>query len=119
MIFITKFPRPSIVTYLGVITGILGIYLTNHNIGWPVVCLLLCAICDFFDGRFARSFKRSEQEKKFGVIIDSLADTLMFAALPSVILLTVYPSYHISSRSLHLCIVRHNPFSHFYLRSKS
>jgi len=86
MIFIQKFSKPSLITYLGVATGIIGIYLATTDIRWSMVCLFICAVCDFFDGKFARSFKRSEYEKKFGIAIDSLADVLMFAVLPCVIL---------------------------------
>ncbi|MDR1196725.1 MAG: CDP-alcohol phosphatidyltransferase family protein [Candidatus Nomurabacteria bacterium] len=92
MIFIARFSGPSVITYFGIIVGVLGIYLASSDINWSIACLFICAICDFFDGKFARLFRRNEQEKKFGIMIDSLADTLMFAALPSVILFSLYPS---------------------------
>ena len=89
MIFISKFPKPALVTFLGIMLGVIGIYLATVDVQLSVLCLFLCAICDFFDGKFARSFKRTEHDKKFGIIIDSLADTLMFAALPCVILFNI------------------------------
>jgi CDP-diacylglycerol--serine O-phosphatidyltransferase len=90
--FIGKFSKPSIITYIGIITGVVGIYFTPSNISLAIVCLFVCAICDFFDGKFARLFKRNDQEQRFGIAIDSLADTLMFAVLPCVILFSISQS---------------------------
>lgn len=84
--FISKFSKPSLITYLGIVIGVVGLYCAAGHLPWAAVCLFLCAVCDFFDGRFARSFDRNEHEKKFGIAIDSLADTLLFLALPGVIL---------------------------------
>ena len=96
MIFISKFSKPSLITYFGIIIGVVGISFATVEIRLSLACLFICAVCDFFDGRFARRFKRTLQERKFGIVIDSLADTLAFVALPCVILfaatsLTVAP----------------------------
>ena len=42
-----------------------------------------------FDGKVARMCKRTEEEKQFGIQIDSLADTINFIALPVVIMLSL------------------------------
>ena len=89
MIFISKFSKPSLITYLGIIVGVAGIYFAATNIYAAMICLFACAICDFFDGKFARKFKRDDREKRFGIAIDSLADTLAFVALPVAILFNV------------------------------
>jgi CDP-diacylglycerol--serine O-phosphatidyltransferase len=86
MIFISKFSKPSLITYLGIAVSITGIYFATTDLRLSIVCLFACAVCDFFDGKFARSFKRNEYDKKFGIIIDSLTDVLMFVTLPCVIL---------------------------------
>jgi CDP-diacylglycerol--serine O-phosphatidyltransferase len=75
-----------ILTYLGVISAIAGIYFAiNGNIKFAVVCLMLSGICDMFDGPVARLAKRNDREKSFGVQIDSLADIVGFGILPAVI----------------------------------
>ena len=42
-----------------------------------------------FDGKVARMCKRSNEEKEFGIQIDSLADTVNFVVLPVVIMLSL------------------------------
>lgn len=40
-----------------------------------------------FDGKIASTMKRTKQEKRFGVQIDSLSDLICFGALPALIVL--------------------------------
>jgi len=90
MIFITKFFKASLITYINIVVAVIGVYLVAVDIRFALACLLVCAVLDFFDGRFARSIKnRTQYDKEFGVIIDSLGDVLMFAALPALILFNV------------------------------
>ena len=85
-LFIRRFPAPALVTYLGVGAGVVGLMMAlQGEVMWAVGCLALAGVCDMFDGKFARCFKRSKEEKRFGVDIDSLADAVLFAALPAVI----------------------------------
>lgn len=50
---------------------------------WAVICLLICGLCDAFDGRIARSKKdRTLSEIRFGIQLDSLCDIVCFGALP-------------------------------------
>lgn len=84
--------HPSIIlTYCGVfssLTGIACLVAYDGNIMPMVLILLILSACfDMFDGTVARRCKRSEQEKEFGVQIDSLADTISFVAFPAMILL--------------------------------
>ena len=75
-----------ILTYLGAATGMLGICLAAaENPGAALVCLLLCGLCDTFDGAIARTRQRTDAEKRFGIQIDSLSDLLCFGALPAAI----------------------------------
>jgi CDP-diacylglycerol--serine O-phosphatidyltransferase len=70
--------------------SILGIYnAVNNNINFAVMFLIFAGICDLFDGKFARLFKRSKQEKAFGVQIDSLADMINFVAFPIILALSL------------------------------
>lgn len=78
-----------ILTYLSVISAILGTVISMTDGGHPytgILFLLLCGLCDGFDGKVARTKKnRSEYEKKFGIQIDSLTDILAFGMLPAAV----------------------------------
>ena len=81
------FWRKSVfVTYLGAFLAVSGYLLTLHY-KMPVyafVGMILAAVCDMFDGKVARHEKdRTEQEKDFGVEIDSLADIVCFIVIPA------------------------------------
>lgn len=79
--FIGCYNKSVILTYFGVFFSLLGIATSNlHEI--PVIFLVVAGICDLFDGSVARKCKRTEQEKAFGVQIDSLADVISFGVLP-------------------------------------
>ena len=49
--------------------------------------LALAALADLLDGRFARLFAADEDQRRFGVQIDSLADAVTFGMTPVVCLL--------------------------------
>ena len=76
-------------TYLSLISAALGIGASLHGIGHPYIgifFLMLSGLCDAFDGRVARRKKdRTEEEQKFGIQIDSLADLVAFGVLPACI----------------------------------
>ncbi len=55
----------------------------GRPVWWSIICLLLCGLCDAFDGRIARSKKdRTLSEIRFGIQLDSLCDIVCFGALP-------------------------------------
>ena len=56
---------------------------------YSLVCLVLAGICDMFDGKVARMCKRTQEEKEFGIQIDSLADTVNFILVPVIIMLSL------------------------------
>lgn len=76
-----------ILTYLSLISALFGTHLAFR--GEPVgalICLLLCGAFDTFDGMVARTKKgRTEEEKKFGIQIDSLVDMFSFGIFPAII----------------------------------
>jgi CDP-diacylglycerol--serine O-phosphatidyltransferase len=43
---------------------------------------MISGVCDLFDGMVARRCKRTEEEKLFGIELDSLVDVISFIALP-------------------------------------
>lgn len=73
-----------ILTYLSLIVSIAGIFCTVHmRPGWAITCLALSGLLDAFDGKVARSKKnRTEEEKRFGIQIDSLCDMVCFGVFP-------------------------------------
>jgi CDP-diacylglycerol--serine O-phosphatidyltransferase len=95
-LFIDRFHPSALLTYLGVVlatAGITAIYFGQGHLA--VACLFCAGWCDLFDGKFARSFKRDEQDKRFGIAIDSLADVLSFAVLPCCIFLSLQPPWYL------------------------
>lgn len=77
-----------IATYLSVLSSLVGMTLLTRPslIRFSVICLMFSGLCDMFDGKIARSKKnRTEQEKKFGIQLDSLADVVCFGAFPALL----------------------------------
>lgn len=76
-----------ILTYLSLVFAMAGIHLSfNGFYQWAFICLILCGICDTFDGMVARSKKfRTDEEKKFGIQIDSLCDLVAFGVFPAIL----------------------------------
>lgn len=79
-----KWNRSVILTYMGLACAVAGIFLAvaGYNVKYSFICLMLAGIFDLFDGPVARSVKRNEEEKKFGIEIDSVVDAVSFTALP-------------------------------------
>ena len=85
---IGKWNKSELLTYIGLSIAIVGIVLVlcAKDIKYTMVCFMFSGICDLFDGTFARRFKRTKEEKSFGIELDSLVDVISFVALPLVIL---------------------------------
>lgn len=83
-----------ILTYLSALCAGVGIITSLSDAGHPYIgtmCLMICGLCDTFDGRVARSKKnRTKKEKDFGVQIDSLSDLVAFGVLPPCIGIALY-----------------------------
>ena len=78
-----------ILTYLGFASGVFGILYAikdPKHLLVAVICLMFSGLCDMFDGKVARTKKkRTEEEKHFGIQLDSLSDLVCFGVLPAVI----------------------------------
>lgn len=76
-----------IATYLSLLLGLGGLYsAARFEPLDAMLCLMLAGLLDAFDGRIARTKKdRTEQEKRFGIQIDSLNDLVCFGVLPAAI----------------------------------
>lgn len=84
--FIGVYNASVVLTYLGLAFAVVGMSLAFLGyIPAAVMCLILSGVCDMFDGSVARACKRTEREKKFGVQIDSLVDTVSFGVFPVVL----------------------------------
>ena len=66
-----------ILTYISLMVSIGGmLFSLNGDCRMALVCLAISGLCDMFDGKVARTKKdRTEVEKRFGIQIDSLADS--------------------------------------------
>ena len=86
-----KWNKSVILTYAGLILAVLGMFLafTQEKINYAFCCLMVAGICDLFDGMVARRCKRTEEEKKFGIELDSIVDTMSFIALPICIFISM------------------------------
>ena len=82
---IGKWNKSVILTYIGLGCSLLGFYFSTVNINYTIICLVLAGICDLFDGFVARKIKRNEEEKNFGIQLDSLVDVVSFGIFPIIL----------------------------------
>ena len=85
--FIGFYDYTVILTYLSLISSIIGITQAIDGSFTPAVCcLIISGFCDLFDGTIARTKKnRTADEKVFGIQIDSLCDLVCFGAFPAIL----------------------------------
>ena len=71
-------------TYIGMLSSVVGIgFAGSGNITAAVICLMFSGFCDMFDGIVARSKKdRTDEERRYGIQLDSLSDVVCFGVLP-------------------------------------
>lgn len=76
-----------VLTYLGLASSAIGMILTFQGFAkYALFCLAFSGLCDMFDGKVARLKKdRTEDEKRFGIQIDSLCDVVCFGAFPMIL----------------------------------
>ena len=92
---IGKWNKSVILSYLGLLSTTIGIYLVfNNKISYAFACLVISGICDMFDGTVARKCKRTKDEKEFGIELDSIVDVMSFIAFPIVVLSTINTSWY-------------------------
>ncbi len=75
-----------VLTYLGMLSACVGIFFSiGGNYFLAVLLLMISGICDMFDGTVASTKKsRDENEKRFGIQIDSLSDLVSFGVFPAI-----------------------------------
>ncbi len=76
-----------IMTYVSLLISSAGLYFAVNDRPYiALFCLLSSGICDMFDGKIARTRKKSsDEERSFGIQLDSLCDLVCFGVLPAVI----------------------------------
>ena len=84
--FIGVYNLANCVTMLGIAAAVVGVSFAG-NPRLAMLMLILAGVCDMFDGRVARMFPRTELEKKYGIQLDSFADTVSFVIFPAVFLI--------------------------------
>lgn len=76
-----------ILTYIGLVSSVFGMtFAISGRFKIAIFCLAFSGLCDMFDGKIARAMKnRTEDEKRFGIQIDSLCDVVCFGVFPVVL----------------------------------
>ena len=76
-----------ILTYISFASAVSGIFCASTgHVRWAIFFLAFSGLCDMFDGKIARTKKeRTEDEKNFGIQIDTLCDVVCFGVLPIVL----------------------------------
>jgi len=76
-----------VITYVGLASSVFGMMqLIDGRFRTAICCLALSGLCDMFDGKIARTKKdRTNDEKLFGIQIDSLSDVVCFGVFPAMI----------------------------------
>ena len=76
-----------VVTYISLISSIMGMFFAiDGKLPLAVFCLAFSGLCDMFDGKIARTKKnRTDDEKAFGIQIDSLCDIVCFGIFPIIL----------------------------------
>lgn len=83
--FIGFYDYTVILTYASLLSAVTGmIHAAREAFSAAVVCLIVSGLCDAFDGTVARTKKdRTEDEKAFGIQLDSLCDVVSFGVFPA------------------------------------
>lgn len=76
-----------ILTYLSLAASITGMFFAfSGHLHLAITCLALSGLLDTFDGKVARTKKdRTEDQKRFGIQIDSLCDVICFGVFPVIL----------------------------------
>ena len=87
MHFIGFYDYTVILTYVSLASAVVGIIeASKGNTLVAVLCIIFSGFCDMFDGIVARTKKnRSQDQKNFGIQIDSLVDVIAFGVVPATV----------------------------------
>lgn len=76
-----------LLTFLGLLSSVFGMaQVMDGHFRIAIFCLAFSGLCDTFDGMVARTKKnRTEDEKLYGIQLDSLCDVVCFGLFPAMI----------------------------------
>ena len=78
----------NLVTYIALAAAVGAVILTlDGDFALAAAAIGIAAIADTFDGRFARLFPRTTEQRQHGREIDSLVDVIAFGVAPVAVLL--------------------------------
>lgn len=85
MKFIGVYDYTVLLTYMSLCFAVIGMLCgMRERFTAGILCLFASGVCDAFDGIVARSKKdRTEDEKAFGIQLDSLCDVIAFGFYPA------------------------------------
>lgn len=85
--FIGFYDYTVILTYMSLVSSVFGITQAfQGKFHIAVLCLAISGLCDAFDGRVARTKKnRTQDQRNFGIQLDSLCDSVCFGVFPALI----------------------------------
>jgi CDP-diacylglycerol---serine O-phosphatidyltransferase len=89
---LSAFHPANALTYASLLSAVAAIAAALHeNAAAAGALIALSVIADTFDGRFARLFRRSADERTLGAQLDSLSDAIAFGATPCVCMMLLAP----------------------------
>lgn len=76
-----------VLTFVSLLSTVFGMtQAMDGHFRIAILCLAISGLCDTFDGKIARSKKdRTEDQKLYGIQLDSLCDVVCFGAFPAMI----------------------------------
>lgn len=76
-----------VLTYISLACSVFGIVQAGGgHFRIAIACLAISGFCDAFDGKIARTKKdRTDDEKMFGIELDSLCDVICFGVFPAIL----------------------------------
>lgn len=84
--FIGVYNLPNAITLLGLVLSLSSCFLSyNNQLQLAIICFMYSGVCDMFDGMVARRLPLKEEEKLFGVQLDSIVDVVSFGVAPVMI----------------------------------
>jgi len=84
------FTIPTLITYLGLMCSFSScIVALNGRLDIALVLFIFAGIFDLFDGMIARKLNKTDEEKSFGIQIDTVIDVFSFGATPIIIGMSV------------------------------
>ncbi|GIW22944.1 MAG: phosphatidylserine synthase [Candidatus Sericytochromatia bacterium] len=84
--FIGVYNIPNLVSLLGLVLSLMSCFLSYNNyLNLAIICFMYAGLCDMFDGFLARKKEMNDEDKLFGIQLDSIVDVVSFGVAPAMI----------------------------------